>query len=277
MSNHQKNRDLYTETNIVLGLIFVFLIAAVASYVVRSYILTAVCTGLVVTALLYRFFGGVKGSTFRLVTFKAGGSVAVFAFVAWFVNGELVKQHPRPVLKSWVEIDKNGKSILVTPKGRKQGQEVSDFLRDVVWGAKLESGTIRVAERGHNLGEIDSRSLYELGLFDRMEMNQNRTIQYTGPLNARGEENLRIYPYKIKTTKYTDNYNGFSVLHKDGELVLEEKFLRTKDFLFFKHRGKHFMIFVSRAAHNDPNKKPWAVFGFTQVNPTLRLDSSSDQ
>ena len=78
-----------------------------------------------------------------------------------------------------------------------------------------------------------------------------------------------IYPYKIRITQFTDSYNGFSVLDEHNAVVLSEGLLRTKNFQFFEHDGGHFLIFVARAAHNDPNKVPWAVFGFAQVNPIL--------
>ena len=58
MSNHRKNGGLDTETKTMLGLIAVFFLGAVGSYIFGSPILTAVCAGLIVTALLYRFFGG---------------------------------------------------------------------------------------------------------------------------------------------------------------------------------------------------------------------------
>ena len=97
ITNHRKDQGLNTntETIIMLVLIGVFLVGAFASYRAGgSPILTAFCMSLTATALLYRFFGGVEGSTFRVATFKASGSVAVFAFVTWFVNDKLVEQNP---------------------------------------------------------------------------------------------------------------------------------------------------------------------------------------
>ena len=279
MADHRKARRLDIDTIIMLTLIAVLFLVAVVLYTIGSPpILTAICAGLVVTALLYRFFGGVEGSTFKFVTFKAGGSVAVFAFVTWFVNSQLVIQTapPQPIVdpspQTWVAIDNNGASTPVRIGGETYSQDVSRFLRNVVWGAKLESGIIRVTEREHSLGRIGSLSVRQLGLFDQMEMTQGRGIQYTGELIAGAEEDLRpVYPYKIRTTQFTDSYNGFSVLDEHNAVVLSEGLLRTRNFQFFEHRGEHYLIFVSRAVHNDPEKAPWAVFGFAQVNPTLKL------
>ncbi len=280
MTNHRNGQGLDSETIIMLVLIGVFFVSAAASYLaVDSPILTAFCMGLTATALLYRFFGGVKGSTFTVATFKASGSVAVFAFVTWFVNGELVKQNPviDPAPSSWVAINRNGASTAVTIGGETYSQDVSTFLRDAVWGTKRDSGMIRVTERAYDLGRIDFSSLGQLGLFDSMEMSPGRGIRFTGELTAGAEADLSpVYPYKIRTTQFTDSYNGFSVLDEQNAVVLGEGLLRTRDFQLFEHGGEHFLIFVSRAVHNDPMTAPWAVFGFAQVNATLNGQDLSD-
>ena len=275
MTTHRNERGLDTETKIVLGLIVLFVLSTIASYAVGSPILTAVCVGTTVTALLYRFFGGVEGSTFTVATFKASGSVAVFAFMTWFVNGALVTQNPPPPSvnpnpESWIAIDRSGAPTAVRIGGESYSQDVSIFLSDANWDAKLEPGILRVMAQEQSLGKIDFPSLGQLGLFDGIEMSQGRGIQYTSELTAGAEADLSpVYPYKIRTTEFTDSYNGFSVLDERNVMVLDGGLLRTKNFQFFEHGDEHFLIFVSRAVHNDPENAPWAVFGFAQVNPTL--------
>ena len=146
MTTHRNERGLDTETKIVLGLIVLFVLSTIASYAVGSPILTAVCVGTTVTALLYRFFGGVEGSTFTVATFKASGSVAVFAFMTWFVNGALVTQNPPPPSvnpnpESWIAIDRSGAPTAVRIGGESYSQDVSIFLSDANWDAKLEPGS----------------------------------------------------------------------------------------------------------------------------------------
>ena len=234
---------MYTETKIIIGLIAVFLLIAVVSYLVYEPVLVAICVGLIVTALLYHFFGGTKESKFKLKAFKAGGSVAVFAFVALFVYYGLQKQP----------------------------------YQDTTLKAELEPGAVRVMKEKHDLGKINSESISELGLFNWMEMNQDKGIWYSDKLNAGAKWDVKLYPYEVQTITYGNDSNSFSVLDNKGKLVLEKKSLETREFLFFEHGGDYFLIFVSRAKHNDPKEKPWAVFGFTQVKPILRLDNSSDQ
>ena len=48
------------------------------------------------------------------------------------------------------------------------------------------------------------------------------------PLTAGAEGDLRsVYPYKIRTTQFSDSYNGFSVLDEHNAVVLSESLLRT--------------------------------------------------
>ncbi|MDE0004971.1 MAG: hypothetical protein OXQ29_19950 [Rhodospirillaceae bacterium] len=156
--------------------------------------------------------------------------------------------------------------------------DVSDFLRNAVWGVRLDSGMLRVTEREHDLGRIESPSLHQLGLFDHIEMSQGIGIQFTTQLTAGAEADLRpVYPFKIQTTQFSDNYNAFAVLDENDTVVLAHGLLRTRDFQFFEYGGNHYLIFVSRAVHNDPGAAPWAVFGFAQVSPILRLDQPVEQ
>ena len=54
-------------------------------------------------------------------------------------------------------------------------------------------------------------------------------------------------------------------------VVLDQGLLRTRNFEIFEYGSEYFLIFVSRAVHNDPENAPWAVFGFAEVNPTLSV------
>jgi len=128
MSDHGKGLYLNAETIIMLGLIAILFTAAVVSHtVLHSPILTAVCVGLLATTFLHHFLGGVKGSNLTLMKFKAGGSVAVFAVVVWFVNDALVKQNRVEIYKglfNWMEMSPNA-SIKYT--GKLKARTVTDL------------------------------------------------------------------------------------------------------------------------------------------------------
>ena len=226
-------------------------------------------------SLLYRFLGGTKNTTFAIKGFKATGSAAVVAAAVYFVNDQLVKQNPiiDPHPSSWVAINNDGAITEVKIGPQRYGQDVSRFLRDAVWNAKLEDGAVRVKKQDQNLGKINLLSLNQLHFFNRMAITQRKGIRYTGELTAGEEEDLQpVYPYKIQATQFADGYNGFRILDQDGSTVLHEDSLRTKNFQFFTRGEEHFLIFVSRAVHNDPQRVPWAAFGFAQVSVSLTLE-----
>ncbi len=269
-----------TETRILLALMAVLALCIFACIALSAPpILTAVCVGLIVTAMLYRFLGGVEGASFKVTTFKAGGGVAVMAIATLFVNGELVKRNPLidPSPESWVALDRNGAFTPVTIGGTTYSPDVSTFLRDAVWHADDDSGLIRVMEGNYGLASLDFESLGRLGLFDWIEMSQDKGIQFTGELTAGAEYDLLpVYPFKVRATQFKDEYNGFDVLDAHDRIVFSQGLLRTRNFQLFEYVGEHYLIFVSRARHNDPNKEPWAVFGFTQVDPILSRQHFSD-
>ena len=278
----ESESSLGVKTKIALFLAAVFFIATAFLLVTdRSATLMAVCAGMTVTTLLHGLLGGVEGSFLKLKRFKASGSVAVFVAVTAFVHYGFREDNPdiQPNPESWIAIDDRGKQVEVKIGGKPYEQEeMSKFLSGVAWGVELENKTIRVTNGDDSLGEIPFASLDKLGIFDRVKMSSGKDIRFTGPLPAGTEADLQpLYSYRILTGQYFDNYNDFSVLDKDNKVIFKANPpLRTKQLQFFEHQGDHFMIFVSRAVHNDLQDKPWAVFGFAQVKPTVNWLNNSD-
>ncbi len=256
------------ETKILLVLIALFSAgAAVSLWLNQPPVITAISVGLVTTACLYRFLGGVEGSTFKMATFKASGSVAVCCIAVWYVNGQLValSSSVQPPPADWVAMDRTG-----TPVDIRMGQDslISDpsVLSDAVWSAASVAGAFRVAAGDQTLARIDPASLGSVGLFNQVGMPSGRAIQFTEELAVGMEDDLfPPYPFRIRATGYRDDYNGYSILSRDDDSVVEADALITKNFKVFAYNGQFFAVFVARAVHNDPDREPWAVFGFAQL------------
>jgi len=256
------------ETIIVLVLIGLFSAGGMVSlWLEQPPAITAMAFSLVATALLHRFLGGVEGSRFRMVSLKVGGGAAVFFGAWWFLNGQLVAAYPTvlPAPPDWIALDRTGAPVDV-----RIGQDslVSDpsVLADAVWGVTSEAGTFRLAAGDKTLARIDPTSLTSVGLFNRVRMPSGRAIQFTEELAVGMENDLfPPYPFRIRATGFRDDYNGYSVLSRDDASVVDEDALITKNFKVFAYNGQFFAVFVARAVHNDPERKPWAVFGFAQL------------
>ena len=255
------------ETGILLGLISLFIIGgAVSLGLDQPPIITAVSVGLVITAILYRFLGGVEGSTFRVATFKASGSAAVLAVAVWYVNGQLVALNPaiEPAPVEWMAMDRTG-----APVDIRIGQDslTSDpsVLADAVWSAASAGGTFRVAAGDKTLARIDPASLDSVGLFNQVTMPSGRAIRFTEQLAAGMEDDLLPYPFRIRAISFRDEYNRYAILSRDDDSVVDEDALIKQNFKVFAHNGQSFLVFVVRAVHNDADREAWAVFGFAQL------------
>ena len=260
--------DAKTETRILLGMIAFFSAAGTVSLALdQPPVVTAINFSLVITACLYRFLGGVEGSRLAVASFKAGGSAAVFGAALWYVTGQLVALNPtvQPPPAEWMAMDRNG-----APVGVRIGQDsvVPDpsLLENAVWSVRNVDGAIRAATGDRTLARIDLSSLGSIGLFNQVRLPDGRAIQYTGELAQGMEADLfPPYPFRIRATDFRDNYNGYAILSRDEDRIIDQDVLITKNLKVFTHDGEYFAVFVSRAVHNDPVRPPWAVFGFAQL------------
>lgn len=260
------------ETRILLGLIVLFTIGgAISLGLDQPPVITAISFSLVITAMIHRFLGGVEGNRFTMVSLKAGGGAAVFFGSLWFVNGQLVEGSPAvlPAPAEWMAVDRTG-----APVDIRIGQDSipSDplVLADAVWSVVSAAGTFRIAGGGETLARIDPASLGSAGLFNQVGMPSGRAIQFTEELAVGMEDDLYPpYPFRIRATGFRDDYNAYSVLNRDDDSVVDEGALVTKNFNVFVYDGEFFAVFVARAVHNDPEREPWAVFGFAQLDPSV--------
>ena len=261
------------ETQILLGLIALFSIGvAVSLWRDQPPVITAICASLMVTACLYRFLGGVEGSRLAVASFKAGGSAAVFGAALWFVNGELLSLNPPidPAPSQWIAIDRTGKPVEVRI-GQTAIPANTNLLRDAVWRVESRDGEIRAVTSDETLAKVDPESLHSIGLFNYASMANNRAILFTDPLEQGKEADLYPpYPFWIRADDFRDDYNGYSVMDMQTDTAIATGLLVTKTFQVFGYEGRTYVILVSRAAHNDPSRTPWAVFGFAELELGLR-------
>ena len=261
------------ETQILLGLIALFSIGvAVSLWQDQPPVITAICASLMVTACLYRFLGGVEGSRLAVASFKAGGSAAVFGAALWFVNGELLSLNPpiNPAPSEWIAIDRTGKPVEVRI-GQTAIPANTNLLSEAVWRVEIREGEIRAVTSEETLAKVDLESLHSIGLFNYASMADNRIIKFTDPLEPGKEADLYPpYPFWIRADDFRDNYNGYSIMDMATDTAIATGLLVTRTFEVFSYDGRTYVILVSRAAHNDPIRGPWAVFGFAELELGVR-------
>ena len=263
-----------TEDIIAFVLTGIFLACATVSLVLKAPpVITASSVAATLTAVLYRFLGGLGGVSITIKTVKATGSLATVIILIRLINPGLEKYNPVviPNPDSWVALNSNGEFIPVTIGGDTYEQNATEFLQDAVWYASRDSGRFRAEKGSYDLASLDLASLERLGLFDRIEMSSGKSIQYSGRLTAGSEFDFSpVYLLKIRATQFKDEYNGFEILDTSNAIAFGPGLLRTRNFQFFEHAGDHYLVFVSGANHMPAHKPPWTIFGLTQVTPELR-------
>ncbi len=234
-------------------------------------IIISFCFTLTATGIVYRFLGGLAGSSFSIKGAKLVGSIAVIYVITSYIDSELKDQRPviTPSTDIWTAVDQSGRIIPVTIGGEIHFQDSTQFLTQAEWYVtEDENGTIWVSNSDNRLARFDTTSLSKIGYFNWIEMEQG--IQYIDKLTVGSVGNLSpIYPLKIRATAFRDEYNGFDVLDQD-DVVISAGTLRTRNFKMIKHKGKYYIILVRGAVHNDPNSEPWASFGVMQIVPITR-------
>ena len=256
------------ETKILIALVVVFSAGgAVSLWLDQPPAITAMSFSLVITTCLYRFLGGVEGSRFTIASLKLGGGAAVFFGAWWFLNGQLVAGSPTvlPAPAEWMAMDRTGAPVDI---GVGQDLLMSDpsVLADAVWSVTSIAGTFRAVAGDEALARIDPASLGSVGLFNQVRMPSGRAIQFTEELAVATEDDLfPPYPFRIRATGFRDDYNAYSILSRVDESVVDQDALITKNFKVFEYNGQFFVVFVARAVHNDPERDPWAVFGFAEL------------
>lgn len=235
-------------------------------------VIIAICFALVPTSLIYRFLGGLGGSSLKIKgLIRLVGSAAFFFATMEYIDHSLKYQRPviTPNPNTWAALDKLGRIISVTIGGKTYAPDSTIFLAQAEWHVTdNEDGLMWVSNSVDRLAQLDPASLSEIGYFNWIEMGQG--IQYVDRLTVGTVGNLSpIYPLKIKATAFRDEYNGFDVLDLN-DAVIDRGTLRTRNFRMIEYRGDYYIILVRSAVHNDPNDEPWASFGVMQITPTTR-------
>ena len=220
------------------------------------------------TACLYRFLGGVEGSRLAVASFKAGGSAAVFGATLWFVTDQLEKHDPliEPATSEWFAMDRaTGVPVEVTI-GQNRVSPGTELLSDVEWRVESHDEVFRVVAGDAVLARLDPASLGAIGLFNEAGMAEQRVIKFTDRLEEGRTANLDPpYPFVIEAASLGDDYNDYIVLDRETGAEANTGTLRTETFDIFTYRDGIYVIFVPEAVHDDPDRAPWAEFGFAEL------------
>jgi len=249
----------------------------------------AIFLGIAVSALLYRFLGGVHDASFTVGALKVTGTAAILIGVAWWSNGELKNSLPKvkskyppfdikhdvvPNYKSWyaVNIDTGKPVSLDFPKhNQKQNLPSIEVLNDIRLNQKLElkvkEGAIAVIQKNNHksiLGVIDKNDLSEIGYHNEMKVDLKPYRVATFKASQSIDINTNL-PFTVETNGFSENYTRFILRSKNDQSIVYEDSIQLRGAKLFKHESKFYLISVVQVNHAPDNVDPYAKIYIAEI------------
>lgn len=260
---------------IALGLIGPLLIYLFA--VAVPPLLVAVFLGLAVSAVVYRFLGGIgKDTSFTIGALRLGGTMAALLGCVWFFDGQIERQtrgldvlfDPHP--SEWfaletaaaapVEVEVRDTGHLRAPDNR--------VLASTSLALRREGQGFEVVNQGADFafGRLSRETIEGLG-FDVDIGEGLEGFVVTDRLEAGAESRLPALPFSLVTGRYELDYSGFhlvaedeagTVLHTGSIHLRETEIVRLDDL-------GTFLVAVIEVDHAPEEAEPYAKFAIGRI------------
>jgi len=244
--------------------------------------------GIAVSALLYRFLGGVHNASFTVGALKVTGTAAILIGVAYWSNGQLEKYLPQktpeyphfdfekdvsPDASGWYAVDLDtGKPVSINFRGHDQqhpapAQNELDTLRqNRNLGLKMVDDQLLVYAKDsqHIVGLLAQQELNAQGYHnsDDIELRPYRVETFASVQESDINRNL---PFTVATNGFSEDYTRFILKSKqDGSTLLEDAILR-RGAKIFKYQQKYYLISVVQVNHAPESIEPYAKIYIAEI------------
>jgi hypothetical protein len=238
-------------------------------------IVVAILLGAAVSALVYRFLGGIgSDTTFAIGALKLSGTMAALIGCAYFINTELETQtrHDmdrlfRPHVDRWYAVDKNdGNPITVSVTGAGEIDIPPSPVRERIPLTLLEDNNrFLVSTRAENvLGSISSQELARIGLsFSLGPQLQHFVVTDRLPPGT-VNYNLDPLPFKLETGSFSREYSHFRLTGSDATALYEGSIYR-KQTQIIRLDTRYYLIAVVEVNHLPQDGHPYAKFAIGEI------------
>ncbi len=235
-------------------------------------------TGL--SALVYRFLGGIEYAVFGIGALKLAGVGAFLIGSAFWINSYLEKQLVNifePGINNWIAIDYEGNPIDVKIFGSNSvSKPDSAIFYDKPRRINFEGNRYLISSKkkpNFILGYVENADLSAAKLFNDLDDGLSDFI-----VTARLRENtsditLDALPFRLNTQEFNYGHTKYRLVDNDGRLVLED-ILVGRQAKILKLSGKFYLAAVVEFKHHDKKaKKNYSKFAFGKINPQITLVS----
>lgn len=246
--------------------------------------------GIAVSALLYRFLGGVHDASFTVGALKVTGTAAILIFVAWWSNGELkqfipdkktpaepfdLSKHVIPSPEKWYAVSKESGAPLVLefPSfDQKHNPPPPDELNVL-----REDRNINIKEKGKEiiaylnnggnriLGKISPNEINDLGFFRDIKI---QLIPYrVVTLGATQKEDINAnLPFVFETRGFAENYTRYALLSKKDDREIHEGAILLRGAEVIEYEKHYYLISVVQVNHSPEDVEPYAKIYIAEIH-----------
>ncbi len=243
--------------------------------------------GIAVSALLYRFLGGVQDASFTVGALKVTGTAAILIAVSVWANDELeeyipsvhgtsfdITRHSIPDSDTWLAVNKEtGNPItLEFPKFNqkhdppsleelnlmRKGRDINLILENGDIFAYLKNGGDRV------LGQIPKNEINKIGFYgdEKIQLIPYRVVT----LGASQKEDITAnLPFVIETRGFNDNYTRFALIPKSGGDEIHEGAILLRGADVVEYQNHHYLISVVQVNHDPEDAEPYAKIYIAEI------------
>ncbi len=238
-------------------------------------IVVAILLGAAVSALVYRFLGGIgSNTTFAIGALKLSGTMAALIGCAYFINGELETQtrHDmdrlfRPHVDRWYAVDKNnGNPITISVMGAGEIEIPPSQVRErIPLSLQENDNRFLVSTRTKQVvGSISRDDLARLGLsFQLGSQLQNFVVTDRLP-PATVNYNLDPLPFKLETGSFSREYSHYRLIDPDGTSLYDGSIYRKQTQIIRLDTGTY-LIAVVEVNHLPQDGHPYAKFAIGEI------------
>ncbi len=281
MNNHnfKKIRDVFSNEDLVviaviaagfLGSAFIFIFKLSIPPIVTSILL-----GTAVSALVYRFLGGIHVDTrFAIGALKLSGTMAALIGCAYFINGELEKQIQHnmdqlftPHYTTWFAVDKQTGAptkVRVTGAGK---IALPDSQSLVPLSLKVDGDVWLILPRQENrlpLGSLAKEELENSNLKIRLAAQLNNFLVTDRLPPGTVNYHLDPLPFKLHTEQYNQDYSHYNLLSSNGDTLYAGSIYR-KQAQVIAIDTSYYMVAVVEVNHLPLDGHPYAKFAIGEI------------
>lgn len=240
-------------------------------------IIVAVFLGSAVSALVYRFLGGIaEETTFTMGALKVGGTMAALLGFSYFINGQLVNQTLNlnelfePHVNQWFAMEKEtAVPIRVKIRGVRDDipKPAHNALENTQLEVKREDAGFSVFPLGADfpLGRLNARELRSAGLYTSVGQKLEPFVVTRRLPPDSANNDLDPIPFWLATKRYGGDFSRYALIDKAGDEVYRGSIYR-KQTEIVKVDGRVYVIAVVEVDHEpEEGNQPYAKFAIGEM------------